>query len=98
MATGTSPSTAEEACVHPTDENANFLRLTRLLMRGGLQLLRDTFNGIHSPANLPTVLGNCTTKKTLQTLKPNKVLTQTQCMEVPLRPTWTRNLWKVDRF
>ena len=77
MATGTSPSTAEDA-LHPTNENANFLRLTRLLMRGGLQLLRDTFDAIHSPANLPTVLGDHATKKTLQTLKRRKVLTQTQ--------------------
>lgn len=73
MATGT----AEEA-LHPTNENANFLRLTRLLMRGGLQLLRDTFNAIHSPPNLSTVLDDHTTKTALKTLKRKRVLTQTQ--------------------
>ena len=77
MAASTSPSTAEEA-LHPTDEHANFLRLTRLLMRGGLQLLRDTFNTIHSTDNLPTVLGNRATKKKLKTLRTKKVLNQPQ--------------------
>ena len=74
MATGTSPSAAEEE-LRPTTENANFQRLTRLLMRGGLALLTEVFDAIHPPANLPAVLGNPTVKSKLQTLKRNRVLT-----------------------
>ncbi|PFX23548.1 hypothetical protein AWC38_SpisGene11915 [Stylophora pistillata] len=46
---------AEEA-LRSTSARANFHRLTRLLMRGGVQLLRDTFDTIHSPADLPVKL------------------------------------------
>ena len=74
MATGTSQSAAEEA-LRTTDEKANFQRLTRLLMRGGLALLREVFDAIHPPANLPAVLGNPTTKSKLQTLRVKRVLT-----------------------
>ena len=74
MATGTSPSAAEEE-LRPTTENANFQRLTRLLMRGGLALLTEVFDAINPPANLPAVLGNPTIKSKLQTLKRNRVLT-----------------------
>ena len=48
MATGSSPSAADEA-LSTTDEKANFQRLTRLLMRGGLALLREVFDSIHPP-------------------------------------------------
>ena len=75
MATGTSPSAVEEA-LRTTDEKANFQRLTRLLMRGGLALLREVFDAIHPPANLPAVLGNPAVKKQLQTLRRNRVLSQ----------------------
>ena len=74
MATGASPSAAEEE-LRPTTENANFQRLTRLLMRGGLALLTEVFDAIRPPANLPAVLGNPTIKSKLQTLKRNRVLT-----------------------
>ena len=74
MATGTSQSAADEA-LRTTDEKANFQRLTRLLMRGGLALLREVFDAIHLPANLPAVLGNPTIKSKLQTLRRNRVLT-----------------------
>lgn len=74
MATDTSPSAVEEE-LRPTTENANFQRLTRLLMRGGLALLTEVFDAIHPPANLPAVLGNPTIKSKLQTLKRNRVLT-----------------------
>ena len=40
MATGTTPSAADEE-LRTTDEKANFQRLTRLLMCGGLALLRE---------------------------------------------------------
>ena len=74
MATGTTPSAADEE-LRTTDEKANFQRLTRLLMRGGLALLREVFDAIHPPANLPAVLGNPAIKKQLQTLRRNRVLT-----------------------
>ena len=83
MATGTSPSAAEEE-LRPTTENANFQRLTRLLMRGGLALLTEVFDAIHP--NLPAVLGNPTIKSKLQTLKRNRVLTKPEwnCLYNPL--------------
>ena len=84
MATGTSQSAADEA-LRTTDENANFQRLTRLLMRGGLALLREVFDAIHLPANLPAVLGNPTIKSKLQTLRRNRVLTypEWECLYNP---------------
>ena len=48
---------AEEA-LGSTDEKANFQRLTRLLMCGGVTLLRETFDSIHSPTDLPLKLRN----------------------------------------
>ena len=78
MATSATPSAAAEALC-PTDEKANFQRLTRLLMRGGLALLREVFDSIHSPPNLPAVLGNPVIKSKLHKLKGKKVLTQPEC-------------------
>ena len=80
MATGTSLSAADEA-LRATDEKANFQRLTRLLMRGGLSLLKEVFDSIHPSHNLPAVLSNPAIKAQLQTLKRNRVLTQ---------PEWDR--------
>ena len=96
MATGTSQSAAEEA-LRTTDEKANFQRLTRLLMRGGLALLREVFDAIHPPANLPAVLGNPTIKSKLQTLRrkeslptPNGTASTTHRQELmESRPTLT---------
>ena len=48
---------AEEA-LRATNLKANFHRLTRLLMRGGVNLLRETFDSIHSPADLPLRLAD----------------------------------------
>ena len=48
---------AEEA-LRSTSLRANFHRLTRLLMRGGVQLLRETLNSICSPADLHFRLAN----------------------------------------
>ena len=86
MATGSSPSPADEA-LSTTDEKANFQRLTRLLMRGGLALLRDVFDSIHPPANLPAVLGNPAIKSNLQTLR-GRVLTHPEwdCLYNPSGP------------
>ena len=86
MATGSSPSAADEA-LSTTDEKANFQRLTRLLMRGGLALLREVFDSIHSPANFPAVLGNSAIKSKLQTLR-GRVLTHPEwnCLYNPSGP------------
>ena len=86
MATGSSSSAADEA-LSTTDEKANFQRLTRLLMRGGLALLRDVFDSIHPPANLPAVLGNPAIKSNLQTLR-GRVLTHPEwdCLYNPSGP------------
>ena len=86
MATASSPSAADEA-LRTTDEKANFQRLTRLLMRGGLALLREVFDSIHPPSNFPAVLGNPAIKSKLQTLK-GKVLTQPEwdCLYNPSGP------------
>ena len=48
---------AEEA-LRSTSLKANFHRLTRLLMRGGVQLLRETLDSIHSPADLALKLAD----------------------------------------
>ena len=87
MATGTSPSAAYEA-LRATDEKANFQRLTRLLMRGGLALLREVFDSIHPPPNLPAVLSNPVIKTQLQTLRRNRVLTHPEwnCLYNPSGP------------
>ena len=87
MATGSSPSAADEA-LGTTDEKANFQRLTRLLMRGGLALLREVFDSIHPPPNLPAVLSNPVIKTQLQTLRRNRVLTHPEwnCLYNPSGP------------
>ena len=73
MATRTTPSAAQEALC-ATDEKENFQRLTRLLMRGGLALLREVFDAIYPPVNLPAVLGNPAIKTQLQSLKRIRIL------------------------
>ena len=87
MATGSSPSAADEA-LGTTDEKANFQRLTRLLMRGGLSLLKEVFDSIHPPPNLPAVLSNPVIKTQLQTLRRNRVLTHPEwnCLYNPSGP------------
>ena len=84
MATGTSLSAADEA-LRTTDEKATFQRLTPLLMRGGLVLLREVFDAIVPPANLPSVLGNPAIKTNLQTLRRTRVLThpEWECLYNP---------------
>ena len=48
---------AEEA-LRSKNTKANFQRLTRLLMCGGLRLLRKKFDSIHFPADLPSRLSD----------------------------------------
>lgn len=47
-----------EDTLHSTKEKANFQRLTRLLMCGGIKLLREKFDSCHSPADLPPKLAD----------------------------------------
>ena len=87
MATGTSLSAAYEA-LRATDEKANCQRLTRLLMRGGLALLKEVFDSIHPPPNFPAVLSNPVIKTQLKTLRRNRVLTHPEwnCLYNPSGP------------
>ena len=68
------------ACAAPTasssKETTNYARLCRLLVDVGTQALRDTFNSIHAPPTLHTVLaGN---KAMLQSLRTKKIINPTQ--------------------
>ncbi|XP_022778017.1 E3 ubiquitin-protein ligase DZIP3-like, partial [Stylophora pistillata] len=64
-----------------TKETTNYARLCRLLVDVGSQVLRSTFDNIHPPATLQTVLGSTSVHHaTLQSLYRgrNKVLNPTQ--------------------
>ena len=70
------PSAADRT-LQATDEKANFYRLTQLLIRGGSTLLRETFDSIHPPANLPIKLADPVIKAQLFHLRHRRnVLTQ----------------------
>ena len=69
------PSAAESA-LHATDKKANFQRLTRLLVCGGITLLREVFDSIHPPVNLPLKLGDPVIKAQLQKLRNRNVINQ----------------------
>ncbi|PFX18932.1 Protein NLRC3 [Stylophora pistillata] len=74
MATGTAPFTS-------TKETTNYARLCRLLVDVGSQVLRSTFDNVHPPATLHTVLGSTSVHySTLQSLYKGrkKVLNPTQ--------------------
>ena len=88
MASGTSPPAAEEV-LRTTKEKANFQRLTRLLMRGGLALLREVFDSIHPLGSLSAVLGaNKVHLKNLTTPTGNKVFSyaERKCLYDPHGP------------
>ena len=69
-----------------TKETTNYARLCRLLVDIGTQALRDTFDTIHPPANLHTIL--TANKTTLQFLRTRKVINATQWgMLFPAIPT-----------
>ena len=63
---------ADEA-LRSTAGKANFQRITRLLISGGTSLLREVFDAIHPPSNLPTILSNPTTQKLLKGAKLTKL-------------------------
>ena len=71
------PSAADSA-LHATDEKANFQRLTRLLVCGGITLLREVFDSIHPPVNLPLKLGDPVIKAQLQKLRNRNVINQSE--------------------
>ena len=52
-----------------TSGKENFQRITRLLISGGTSLLREIFDSICPPSNLPTILGNPVTKNQLKAAK-----------------------------
>lgn len=56
---------AEEA-LRSTEKKENFQRLTRLLMCGGVRLLREMFDSIHSPTDLPLKLSEQAIKDKLK--------------------------------
>ena len=72
----TAVSSAADSALHATDEKANFQRLTRLLVCGGITLLREVFDSIHAPANLPLRLGDPIIKAQLQKLRNRNVINQ----------------------
>jgi len=69
-----------------TKETTNYSRLCRLLVDVGTQALRDTFNNIHSPANLEAVLRR--NKAMLQLLRARKIINPTQLGKLfPVNPS-----------
>ena len=58
-----------EGILHSTSGKENFQRITRLLIRGGTSLLREIFDLICPPSNLPTILSNPVTKNQLKAAK-----------------------------
>ena len=81
MASGPAP-------IVSTRENTNYARLCRLLIDVGSEVLRDTFNGIHPPGNLPAILSGTSVESTLKSLKGKKVLNATQWGELyPATPS-----------
>ena len=88
MASGTSSPAAEEV-LRTTKEKENFQRLTRLLMRGGLALLREVFDSIHPLGSLSAVLrANKEHLKNLTTPNGHKVFSyaERKCLYDPHGP------------
>ena len=83
MASPPAPSVAS------TKETTNYARLCRLLVDVGSQALRDTFNRIHPPAGLHSVLAPGTLAHgTLQLLRKKRILNPTQSGKLyPAIPT-----------
>ncbi|XP_015762971.1 PREDICTED: uncharacterized protein LOC107342024 isoform X2 [Acropora digitifera] len=61
-----------------TQENTNYARLCRLLVDVGCTVLRDTFDSIHPPANLHSVLSSRKVLPTLQSLQGRRILNPSQ--------------------
>ena len=71
MASGPAP-------IVSTRENTNYARLCRLLIDVGSAVLRDTFNGIHPPSNLPAILSGTSIQSTLKHLRKKNILNPIQ--------------------
>ena len=54
-----------EETLRATERKENFLVLSRLLMCGGVRLLREKFDSIHSPSDLPSRLSDPATRNKL---------------------------------
>ena len=63
---------AAEEALGSTNEKANFQRLTRLLMRGGVTLLREKFDSIYPPSYLPIKLSDPAVQTQLKGAKLTK--------------------------
>ena len=61
-----------------TKETTNYARLCRLLVDVGTQVLRETFDRIHPPANLCTTLKRPAEHAVLQSLRKKRILNATQ--------------------
>ena len=61
-----------------TQENTNFARLCDLLDDVGCTVLRDTFDSIHTPANLQGVLSSPSVLSTLHSLRNRRALSSLQ--------------------
>jgi len=68
MATAPDPDEA----LRSTRRKENFQRISRLLISAGTKLLRDIFDKIFPPSNLPKVLKNPATEKQLRSAKLTK--------------------------
>ena len=60
---------APEEVLGSTNEKANFQRLTRLLILGGVTLLREKFDSIYPPTHLPKKLSDPVVQKQLKGAK-----------------------------
>ena len=58
-----------EEILRSTSGKENFQRITRLLVSGGTSLLREIFDSICPPSNLPTILSNPVTEKKVKAAK-----------------------------
>lgn len=71
-------ATDAEKALRATKGKENFQRLSRLLMCGGVRLLREKFDSVHSPSDLPLTLDARATRNSLK--KANLFQEQWDCL------------------
>ncbi|XP_022791936.1 uncharacterized protein LOC111331144 [Stylophora pistillata] len=81
--------TDAEKALCSTNGKENFQRLTRLLMCGGVRLLRETFDSIHPPKDLPLKLGDPATRSQLKKAKLSRA--EWSCL-YPLTGTFGKSI------